>query len=618
VPPYYIYEYVIIINFEIFLSGIVDLSIGKAETVEMALMFLYGNQPTFTMENACALIELSDFFLIPTLKAAVINWLKDIEISPDKCFELLKMCTLYDADLPHVHTYIESHLTELILRPEMTQLTEESVRYILSAKIFSYVSVDDKIRFILLWIKQDAQKRKSIINELFGLVDQTEISKALFNEIKDDLITLHFSDIQLLEKSVDENIKDRTVIVMMPSFTCAHPFFCYDALQKKWYRLESTAFTNLQTRIRCMCEECKIVPGYTSGAKYCILTHDEKVHFLDTAADTCEECEIVINQEYCTNISPFYNFTDGGNIFYAHVDGIHLMDAKDYNACSDMFPYVPYVPNPFSDGTAENDVYIPARHSTVYRGKVKDGKIEMSPMFTLKNSTITNLCANQFIITVIIDQENCLVFDLNDHTLVKINVSIDSDVDLHASKDGAILLNSHRCILILRAQGSSSCSKYIVRQISFVNSDATYKFFNGYFIRFFRKDFYADFQMEIARYDSMKCADSIVDLIWEPCLLPKTDCCDAPNHKFTEMSFPRDKLRCDIDCPHCKGVIRSSRKFKIIRLRNIDEMFANEDSFDDGSYMYGIESSNDVTDISEDGTYLDEIESSNDVTDDSD
>lgn len=190
------------------------------------------------------------------------------------------------------------------------------------------------------------------------------------------------------------------------------------------------------------------------------------------------------------------------------------------------------------------------------------------------------------------------------------------EVNLHASRDGAILLNSHRCILILRAQQSSSYSKYIVKQISFAISDASYTFVNGYFIRFFRKDVYADFQMEIAKYDSMKCADSIVDVIWEPCLLPKTDCLsDVPNHKFTEMSFTTDKLRCDIDCPHCKRVIRASRKFEMIRLRNIDEMFVNEDNFDDGSYMYGIESSNEVTDISDDGSYLDEIESLNDVTD---
>ncbi|WAR28035.1 hypothetical protein MAR_013739 [Mya arenaria] len=62
-------------NFNEKAKGFLELKVGCVESIDMAMMFLYGEAPKLSMENVSAVIHMAQFLLIPNLKAFCMSWI---------------------------------------------------------------------------------------------------------------------------------------------------------------------------------------------------------------------------------------------------------------------------------------------------------------------------------------------------------------------------------------------------------------------------------------------------------------------------------------------------------------------------------------------------------------
>jgi len=67
----------------VFCSCDPNLTIGTRETIDMALLFLYGKWPKLTNENIYHMFDLAEFLMILELKSLSCKWIQTVDISDE-------------------------------------------------------------------------------------------------------------------------------------------------------------------------------------------------------------------------------------------------------------------------------------------------------------------------------------------------------------------------------------------------------------------------------------------------------------------------------------------------------------------------------------------------------
>jgi hypothetical protein len=204
-----------------------------------------------------------------------------------------------------------------------------------------------------------------------------------------------------------------------------------------------------------------------------------------------------------------------------------------------------------------------SRHSpnfTIYRGTITNDKIALSPVFTLTNDMIS-MCVNEMSILFILLDDCCLAYDFAEKTLERITLSMQLYAyELRPTTEGAVVFNRNKCFCISRLSGHNLTTKYLVKELSFdndyqgLNMHNRYKFSAGIFFRIPYQNYHEDSQLEFATYDDFMNAVTFSDINWLPLSLPSTGnelYINISDHHFFQMRILKDKLCCDIDCPHC-------------------------------------------------------------------
>ena len=156
--------------------------------MEKAIHFLYGQLPRITVDNADGIFEVAEFLMIEELKAYCMGKIKAIEVNVENCLQLFLLSNRYEFCLQHVQEFISSHLTELLPRNEMLMLEKETVRYIISDSVLSYVSREDCFRFLLHWTSYHSS-RQSDFAELFSCFDADDLSPDFLNTVGLDFLS---------------------------------------------------------------------------------------------------------------------------------------------------------------------------------------------------------------------------------------------------------------------------------------------------------------------------------------------------------------------------------------------------------------------------------------------
>lgn len=505
-------------------SGELVMSLGTPETIDMTLMFLYGEKPQFTTDNYCSILELAEFFLIPNLKAAVVSWLKRLPLTPEICVDVLQLSYKYGIDFPNVSRYIEGNLPEMLIRPEMLTLSEDSVRYILTEKKLSYVPVDDKVKFVSSWIKFDPTNRLSTTEELLKFIDFSVISKTLLDELRNDPIVGNF----FMERTLNENNTDLQVEVSLIETKVYYKrtFWCYHHEKSKWYSLELDRCLengDLHTHFNY-----KFVGFNRNSAELSFLDAKQQIHRFDIITSECKLMEVVQTDTDSTETANFVKLVCYGNVYVAF--GVDQ-----------------------------------GLHSTVYYGYERNDKIEMKTLFPLRNCKIQNICLNENSTLALLVEGGCFLFDMTYKTIERIAITTSSDDHLCASKDEHIIFNNKRCICISRLAGPSLPTMYLAKELSFEEYDHEkpgytnkYIFSGKRWFRYYRESYDESCKLLSVSHDTLMSAETFSDIDWEVIALPRmvSNCQldflgDFLGDFIVDLSLPKHKLLCDVDCPHC-------------------------------------------------------------------
>ncbi|XP_060565736.1 kelch-like protein 12 [Ruditapes philippinarum] len=125
--------------------GLVDVSVGTPNSVEMAIMYLYGVVPDINIDNIELLLEQAEYFMIEGLKITCINWLWDFEITKETYIYVLKLSSVYNFEVPNCMEYVESHLPEIFKTEDALYFSRELIQKLFTDERLSYVSMDERI-----------------------------------------------------------------------------------------------------------------------------------------------------------------------------------------------------------------------------------------------------------------------------------------------------------------------------------------------------------------------------------------------------------------------------------------------------------------------------------------
>ena len=159
--------------------------------METAIHFLYGQRPEINRDNVKEILEVAEFLMIEEMKRVFIKRMKYIEIDENNCWKMLFLASPYDFHIENVQDFILSHLQELLTMNEMLLVDENSVRYIISDPMLSYISREECFLFLVKWIGHHPS-RKSCFADLFSSLDAKEINAEILRNV--DLGCLRDSD----------------------------------------------------------------------------------------------------------------------------------------------------------------------------------------------------------------------------------------------------------------------------------------------------------------------------------------------------------------------------------------------------------------------------------------
>jgi hypothetical protein len=215
-------------------TGIIEIAMGRTATLEPT-MFLYGTKPKFNADNIENILHMAEFLLIPNLKSVCIAWLKTVSINRENCMEFLQLSSIYDFKIPRCTTYIEEHLPEMFLLPQMVNLTKDSVYLLFSDTRLSYVQMDDRLLFLLKWLNANPNTRKAHMKELLSNIDFHSISNECLQEALNNAdVACHIQSEHMTTAGSD----DRRVLIMRGD-NYDDVFWCLDLERDQWFRVES-------------------------------------------------------------------------------------------------------------------------------------------------------------------------------------------------------------------------------------------------------------------------------------------------------------------------------------------------------------------------------------------
>ncbi|XP_052789374.1 uncharacterized protein LOC128223929 [Mya arenaria] len=579
-------------NFDEKTNGCLELNLGSPESIDMAIMFLYGKCPELTMENVSAVINLAEFLLIPNLKALCTNWIKEINVSEDNVEKLLHLTSLFDFEMPSLTEYIRQHLTDLLEGNQLLTITADTLVTVLTDETLSFLTSDTTFGFLMKWVELCPEKRKSKLSDILSCIELTKVNASLINKAKEDQ---NFEGFESLFETVagGENTETmQTVLVTLNGYDYEE-FWLFDLEKERWFRIEASIDrqfdevfpTTINESTLCLVEtsydRCTVrLQDFTADQYSCtslLLTtcHDQNSQTFDDIFISGKHCYVVsINSVESTRFEEeqvrMQNANEEQLRLMSMLGGpITLMD--DLGIAGGVHKYLEQKPTLFSGALSEHG------EQTI-----------LTPLFSLNVSFGVKVVANDVKLIALFSENGHFfcIYDEISSTMKKMELEIGCNDVVSPFKDGFAIYNNDRILYIrsnkgplierkltvhetiLCEDGSSLFSRFAIAGNKWLRIRTNYGIF---------REVHFDYTFDELGRKNPNYAE------WKQIPLPNDSVDDLMVSRMQEIAIPRSKLKCHVECPHCvriKQERRSTRRFAE-KSRNRDWSTDDDDSEDD-------------------------------------
>ncbi|XP_060599281.1 uncharacterized protein LOC132752895 [Ruditapes philippinarum] len=561
-------------------NGVVEVSVGTSNSVEMAIMYLYGVVPDINVDNVELLLQQAEYFMIAGLKTYCINWLCSSEITEETHMFVYQLSSVYNFEVPNCMAYIESHLPEVLQKQEALQFSKELIKRFFTDERLSYVTMDERLSFLIKWIRENSDEIKTNIIELFETIDIQDVTDSvlreassvkLVNEIllsKDVVITPHGSECKR-DVLIMSGEKGSLLGLDLQSDTWCKliPENSYDILHRNISGIRNTTpevyFT--KSDIVYFNAECHLMPIFTTLNLETHNIHQYKFALKDedicdkTITNVClaDNTLLVLTRK---NVQIIETLAD-----YIHIDaecpgpsssniGIESSRARIKIISDNEEPYSALFRSEDQNLTVKDTIY-----TTVYIGNVNIGDVEIVPILSLRNIEISQACLNSTCSTVaLLSKENnsVLLFDFVNYKMETFCLEQDTGYTLSSTNNGFVIYNNDRCYCLTRTYWSLTSQSYQIKLLELESNGQMmdYLFCNGYWIRFYNSWYLFDQDISYIRHEELLASTFPKDLRWTKISIPEVKVMkniSSRNGLFV-VQLAKEKLRCHIRCPHCQ------------------------------------------------------------------
>jgi len=582
-------------SFSSFYLGELNLTLGTRETINMALLFLYGKCPKLTNENIFDMFDLAEFLMIPNLKSFCCKWIHRVNINDDNVETLLHISSLFDFELTTLTRYTRRHLDVLFAGDRLLSLTPDSLEFLLTDQTLSYVSSDERLLFVLKWAQHSFEERSAFLEEIFlvRLLDVTEITRSALAKAKQ---MESYREIESFISDHTVHVAENRKVLVTTDRGHANRLLVYDIERKQWFavRLDNV-----------MLNDAKI-QAYSYDSSVMFIqpnTHETKIRVVDLAEKTIETTDIV-----CNNDSGGFKIRKllfGGSECYATCDREVRTIRND---------------------TERRYRFEKSRvHKTeIFVGHIlptgNDDKTPLTPLLAFKENGKMNIVANEAKLSAALgkDRKCIYIYDLIDCQMTKVALRTDNGDILAVFHDGFVVYNDSRIVRIVQVRNNQDTlvkKEFKVFETKLSDGNASivkYIPLGTMWIRYPRH------MVMTIRFASlmMRSEESHIEFThadlgivnpdeadWTSVEWPKENESKSRIEAIQEMAVPKNALKCNIECPHCDGLEdkRSPQKHTPIHdlywrtyRDNDNDRFYYDDNYDsyDSDNHYNYDSDN--------------------------
>ncbi|XP_060555793.1 uncharacterized protein LOC132716516 [Ruditapes philippinarum] len=557
-------------------TGLVDVSVGTPDSVEMAIMYLYGVVPDISIDNVKLLLQQAEYFMIEGLKTTCINWLRDFEITEKTYIYVLKLASVYNFEVPNGMAYIESHLPEVFKTEDALYFSRELIQKLFTDERLSYVSMDERLSFLMHWVKINSYETKANVKELFDTIDLQDITDSLLREA---------SCVGILNENMFSSDVESTlhggeckcdVLIMTGE---KGSLLCFNPQNDTWYKLipensndilyrnisgirntkPELYFTKGEGHMMPMVTTLNIITNEINTYKFTL--KDEDIS-RETITNVClaDNTLLVLTRKHVQIIETLAgNQTKNKKIdadcpgtSSSHID----LESSQKRVripiiCDDERLYPEHFRSEDQNITVKDTV-----NTAVHAGSVTNENVEVVPIFYLRNIDISRVCLNSTLSTVALlpkDQRSVILFDLISYKMETFCLEQATHYKMSTTNKGFVIYNNKRCYCLTNMYWSLPSQRYLIELFELESDDhrTDYLFCNGFWVKFLKIVSYIDpnLEMSFIRHEELLMSKSPTDL--------KTYKLLSSNEMFG-VQLSKKKLRCHIHCPHCKYSQRQS------------------------------------------------------------
>ncbi|XP_045178214.2 uncharacterized protein LOC128545887 isoform X2 [Mercenaria mercenaria] len=580
------------------------------DVLEMALLYLYGIIPPFTINNVGGLLELAEFLLLKGLKSVCINWLNSLDFNEVNCMYVIQLSTKYNFEVTTCIEYIGSHLPETFQNSDAGNLSKESVEYLLGDRKFSYVTMDDKLTFLMKWVNMHPSESIENVTGLFKSIDIQEVSYSLWENTTCIFPFNEIINLYNIVRLADAKESSHSILIMSSD---KGNFWCLDIEEDRWYQLNSNIFESHRydedypeiAGIRNTIPEIYFTEdldlGYPSPEVSTVNMETDQIH---TYTLTLIDEDILsgnIVEEELTNVS----FTDdtvvatvnkkvfvhqifdspqsaseidqaspdpsfpGTDIEVFSLRGPNREEESitiDYD--TDTVPSILFengrnlkslLSRSSESGSGNNGL---VSYTEVYLGHVLEDNIEMSLLIVLGNETISQVCLNRLRVIPLLTKSRTrvIIFDLENLKTEMIQLVPDEDYKIVQTDKGFFIYNDKRCYCLSKLAVPFFSKNHKVEEIKLETEGfwfVQYHYLSGIWVRIIRRNKDDNIELQYVSHEELSvCQPPLsLDINWKKLSVPKEK--EVINklrlgRNMFMVPLSKSKLRCDIACPHCK------------------------------------------------------------------
>ena len=590
------------------MTGLIQFSIGTSNSVEAAVNFLYGQRPKIAADNVESILEVVEFLMMDELKALCIKKLKSLQVDINNCLKLVLLTSRYDFYLEKLSNFILSHLQELLPYDEMLLLDRDSVYYILTDPLLSYVSREDSLKYLIRWTAHFAE-RNADFAELWACLETEDISPSVLTTVSLDCLS-ESNRLLCSSLSTISDIQRNVIIAYPPQYNNGKYFlyvFCTD--NKVWYQLlVGPNSRDWPTRPGVILVDQHIVVN--------MISYRERITYHNLHTRNTVEKSISVDGDACEEITTFDQIfatddkilciknkecyteheTTGTEKGQIGIDLIDLIRVQALCGGNEQLAYSLIAAGHRQRKRRKHDT------CTLFMSESdnEEDAVVLKPLMSV-NGTVESLCVQQGIVCLLIPERKEIVAFAYEQQCVKTldlsNYILDDKSYMCPCSYGGVyaITNSHVLQIDIRLNDSNiaaNVTEFLIPKQENVDDFWRIK----YPIKLeVLQDKVMIIEKTRANYEnkiSYRNLPETVSFLYkkEKVEIHVPDKMRRDNIHFLQARLPKEKLRCPIGCPHCKYTATREIQYPAYERDSDSDEYTY---FDDSDVYYGYYDSSD-------------------------